>query len=459
MSEGESKKARPSGQSLSDPSRIGANEMQEEPAAADKDPVVSNPARVKSGTGGRLDVLDGLRGIAALAVVAYHFFARWAEPHFHPTLYQHGDAIAEWLPLQIAGRFGVYLFFLISGFVIMMTLERATGVLDFTARRAARLWPPMLVCATLSTLIINWSDVAYVYENVARWHVTPVEYVSSIFFIPPDMTADLFGIQQSDTPRWVEGVYWTLWSEVRFYAVIALAFLAQSATRLPVGLGRSAAGVSGGRFNRQRAWRIAGCDGTFGYHSPTGISVLVHTGTRRLAVARSWPSSRPGHRRDCGVHRAAGRTGHRLVTWWSAAGAIRDAHHDTLHSSRDAVHSVLDEQPDPETADLAADHRGRIGVIPAIFVPRTPRHGLSSLAGTSWRTSMGGCVHRHRDCNRYGADHPRAGGESRQAPDHADFPPQRQNAPTAFSDLTDGAELSALLKHVVPASAVLPRLG
>ena len=224
MSEGESTKARPSGQSLSDPSRIGANEMQEEPAAADKDPVVSNPARVKSGTGGRLDVLDGLRGIAALAVVAYHFFARWAEPHFHPTLYQHGDAIAEWLPLQIAGRFGVYLFFLISGFVIMMTLERATGVLDFTARRAARLWPPMLVCATLSTLIINWSDVAYVYENVARWHVTPVEYVSSIFFIPPDMTADLFGIQQSDTPRWVEGVYWTLWSEVRFYAVIALAF-------------------------------------------------------------------------------------------------------------------------------------------------------------------------------------------------------------------------------------------
>ena len=53
---------------------------------------------------------------------------------FIRTLYQHGDAIAEWLPLQIAGRFGVYLFFLISGFVIMMTLERATGVLDFTAR-------------------------------------------------------------------------------------------------------------------------------------------------------------------------------------------------------------------------------------------------------------------------------------------------------------------------------------
>ncbi|MCI4643584.1 MAG: acyltransferase [Hyphomonadaceae bacterium] len=172
----------------------------------------------------RLDVLDGMRGIAALAVVAYHFFARWAEPQFEPTLYAHGDALATFLPLQLAGGVGVQLFFLISGFVIMMTLERATGLLDFTVRRAARLWPAMLVCATLSTLIINASGVAYVYENVARWQVTPVEYFSSLVFIPPDMTADALGIQQGDLPRWVEGVYWTLWCEVRFYALIALAF-------------------------------------------------------------------------------------------------------------------------------------------------------------------------------------------------------------------------------------------
>lgn len=173
----------------------------------------------------RLGTLDGLRGLAALAVVVYHFFVRWADPHFEPTLYAHGDWLAQFWPLQVAGRFGVLLFFLISGFVIMMTLERSKGVLDFAVRRVARLWPAMLFCATISTLLINLSGVAYVYENVSRWHVTPVEYVSSIFFIPPDMTADLFGISQSDRPRWVEGVYWTLWSEVRFYALIALVYL------------------------------------------------------------------------------------------------------------------------------------------------------------------------------------------------------------------------------------------
>lgn len=180
--------------------------------------------RIKTASDQRLEVLDGMRGLAALMVVAYHFFARWAEPQFTPTLYAHGDGLATFLPLQLAGEVGVHLFFLISGFVIMMTLERATGLLDFIVKRAARLWPAMLVCATLSTVIINASGVGNLYENVTRWQVTPVEYFSSIVFIPPDMTASLFGIQQSDMPRWVEGVYWTLWSEVRFYALIAIAF-------------------------------------------------------------------------------------------------------------------------------------------------------------------------------------------------------------------------------------------
>ncbi|MEM9739353.1 MAG: acyltransferase [Pseudomonadota bacterium] len=172
----------------------------------------------------RMDVLDGMRGFAALAVVAFHFFSRWAEPHFTPTLYHHGAALAEFFPIQVGGAFGVRLFFLISGFVIMMTLERSTGLIDFAVRRGARLWPTMLVCATLSTLVINGSGIAYIYENVARYEVTTVEYWSSIFFIPPDLTAGILGIEQADRPRWVEGVYWTLWAEVRFYALIALAY-------------------------------------------------------------------------------------------------------------------------------------------------------------------------------------------------------------------------------------------
>jgi len=117
---------------------------------------------------------------------------------------------------------GVLLFFLISGFVIMMTLERSYGILDFSVRRIARLWPAMLVCATLSTIIINSSDIASYYSGAEEWAVHPLEYFSSIFFVSPDVVSTLFGHADA---QWVEGVYWTLWAEVRFYILIALIFL------------------------------------------------------------------------------------------------------------------------------------------------------------------------------------------------------------------------------------------
>lgn len=173
--------------------------------------------------GERLDTLDGMRGIAALMVVVYHFFARWAEPVHAPTLYPHGNTLADMPFLIVFGDMGILLFFLVSGFVIMMTLERSTGILDFLGRRVARLWPAMIVCATLSAVLINLSDIAGYYAGKEWWAVRPFEYVSSLFFLPPYMTGPIFGVE--GRLDWVEGVYWTLWHEVRFYALISVVFL------------------------------------------------------------------------------------------------------------------------------------------------------------------------------------------------------------------------------------------
>lgn len=174
--------------------------------------------------GERLDTLDGMRGLAALMVVLHHFFARWAEPFHETTLYPHGNTVLLKAPvLAIFGEVGVLLFFLVSGFVIMMTLERSTGILDFAGRRIARLWPAMIVCATLSAILINTTDIAG-YYGMEWWAVRPFEYVSSIFFLPPDLTGPALGVEGGRLD-WVEGVYWTLWHEVRFYALIAVVFL------------------------------------------------------------------------------------------------------------------------------------------------------------------------------------------------------------------------------------------
>lgn len=172
--------------------------------------------------GGRVEALDGLRAVAALMVVAYHAGARWAPPQQDPTLYPYGGLFAGIPGIGYFGSFGVLLFFMISGFVIMMTLERTSGIADFAARRIARLWPCMLVCATLSALVINTLGQMDGVMGLERFRVTPLEYFSSIVFFPPAITADLLGAPPS---QWVEGVYWTLWAEVRFYALIALVYL------------------------------------------------------------------------------------------------------------------------------------------------------------------------------------------------------------------------------------------
>lgn len=83
--------------------------------------------------------LDGLRGIAVLAVVIYHC---------NPQL----------LPF---GYLGVDIFFVISGFVITASLsaqrhdQAGRFLLDFYARRIRRLLPALLVCVLLSAVLIS----------------------------------------------------------------------------------------------------------------------------------------------------------------------------------------------------------------------------------------------------------------------------------------------------------------
>ena len=172
---------------------------------------------------GRLQVLDGMRGVAALMVVVYHLGARWSTQVQGQSLYPHGDIVVSTLPaIRYFGFIGVFLFFLISGFVIMLTLQRCSGLLDFSVRRFSRLWPVMLVCATLTTLLVNGTQAYERFDAIAYWQVKPVEYFASLAFIDPGLISRLFygGIDL----RWADGVYWTLWVEVRFYALIAITY-------------------------------------------------------------------------------------------------------------------------------------------------------------------------------------------------------------------------------------------
>ncbi|MEU1050963.1 acyltransferase [Streptomyces sp. NPDC005876] len=159
----------------------------------------------------RLHALDGLRLLAALMVAAYHYGGRggditvaWgSSPKLQfPTLH-------SWFAY---GCLGVQIFFVISGFVICMS-GWGRPLRSFFASRAARLLPAYWVAVVLVTAVFALPAVAY-------------QAVS-----PSDALVNLTMFQQPLGADRVLGVCWTLWVEVRFYALFALCVVLPGATR------------------------------------------------------------------------------------------------------------------------------------------------------------------------------------------------------------------------------------
>jgi len=148
----------------------------------------------------RFALLDGLRLAAALSVVAFHFTARRTDAWTTPV----ADQAPGVFDLTKYGLFGVDLFFVISGFVILMTAWQRP-IQDFVASRISRLYPAYWTCVLLTALVLL--------TDGAHW------FRSSDVLINLTMLQEAFGVQH------IDGVYWTLWVEMRFYALMAVFIL------------------------------------------------------------------------------------------------------------------------------------------------------------------------------------------------------------------------------------------
>ncbi len=175
-------------------------------------PVTSS--ETKSATHRRIDTLDSYRALAILAVLAFHYTVRWAAPQDPQQHLPDGAIFNGFAPLHYGG-FGVEFFFMISGFVILMTLERCRNLGDFVLRRFARLWPALLFAATLSSLVIAWL-------GPQDWRVSWPDYLTSIALIEPSIASSL---AHHPGLKWVDGSYWSLWVEVSFYAWASVIYL------------------------------------------------------------------------------------------------------------------------------------------------------------------------------------------------------------------------------------------
>lgn len=135
--------------------------------------------------------LDALRGLAALAVVAFHYTT-----HYEAQV-GHVQPLGVGFPV---GNYGVHLFFLISGFVIFMTLQRTRTAMDFVVSRFSRLFPAYWAAMAVTA--------AVVYTIGLPGQRLPLRDL----LLDLTMVQDLLGAEQLD------GSYWTLEVELLFYA-------------------------------------------------------------------------------------------------------------------------------------------------------------------------------------------------------------------------------------------------
>lgn len=147
---------------------------------------------------GRMPALDALRGIAALVVVAYHYTIGYPA-----TVKPFDDRL--WLSVPLPS-IGVQVFFAISGFVIFMTLERSKSGRDFFVSRFARLYPPFIFCMLLTASVCF--ATGFNPRNV----------------VPGDVLMNLPMVVGLLDRSYIDPSYWTLTSEICFYALISVFF-------------------------------------------------------------------------------------------------------------------------------------------------------------------------------------------------------------------------------------------
>jgi peptidoglycan/LPS O-acetylase OafA/YrhL len=168
----------------------------------------------------RLVGLDGLRGLALIAVILVHVII---------ILPKDRDVIT--LPMLILvqlGRHGLTVFFVLSGFLIFRPFVTAIirdrsrpPLREYLRNRVLRIWPAYLVILTLATIVLPWGIVSQ------RGNCPPVDtgctdQVIGRLTSPGEIIANLTLLQGwfPSTAFTGLGVSWSLVTEVGYYVIV-----------------------------------------------------------------------------------------------------------------------------------------------------------------------------------------------------------------------------------------------
>lgn len=139
----------------------------------------------------RFNILDPARLFAAFAVLFYHY-----------SIYI--DSSNPLFSIFDFGYLGVNFFFILSGFVIMASAQNRSAI-EFITARALRLYPAFILCLLITVM--------------ANFILKGISYPTHQILANATILNDYLKIEN------IDGVYWTLQAELKFYGCIFLLLL------------------------------------------------------------------------------------------------------------------------------------------------------------------------------------------------------------------------------------------
>lgn len=142
----------------------------------------------------KLNSLQILRAFAAISVVVTHVFQKLGYKPF-------GD-------YYISGQYGVDIFFILSGFLIYLTIKSNTKIVTYLKKRLFRIYP-LYLCALLPYLIVK--------IKIFDLYLTPKVLIQNIMMLPWDRPIGYDSL--------IIGVAWSTVFEMFFYFLFFLLLL------------------------------------------------------------------------------------------------------------------------------------------------------------------------------------------------------------------------------------------
>jgi peptidoglycan/LPS O-acetylase OafA/YrhL len=163
---------------------------------------------------------DLLRFLFAGAVCLFHAYAL------------SGEKLPGWIAAMLSPKVAVEGFFVVSGFLVIMSYERSSSIFSYINKRVRRVYPAYFVVVMLCALFL-WTVSSHNLEHYFSfgWLRYVAANLAFLNFLQPTLP----GVFEYNRFHAIDGALWTLKVEVMFYAAVPIiVYLVRRHGRLPV---------------------------------------------------------------------------------------------------------------------------------------------------------------------------------------------------------------------------------